>query len=66
MTEKRRSPPSVEDQPWYPEWRAALERVISALVARDATIVGTPQRRAAQQEYDAAMAAFREIANRLR
>jgi hypothetical protein len=68
MTDKEQPPPgqAVEDQPWYEEWRAALERVIAASMARDATLVGTPERRAAEQECDAAMAAFREIANRLR
>jgi len=67
MTNKKQPPPSaVEDQPWYPEWRAAVERVIAASMARDATMVGTPERKAADQECEAAMAAFREIANRLR
>jgi hypothetical protein len=56
----------MEYQAWYQEWRAASERVIAASMARDATMVGTPERQAAQQERDAAMAAFREIANRLR
>jgi hypothetical protein len=65
MTDKRPSPQAVEDQPWYAEWRTALERVIAASMARDATMVGTPERQAAQEECDAAMAAFREIANRL-
>jgi hypothetical protein len=59
-------PEQFEDQPWYREWREALERVIAASMARDQTAAGTPEREAAQQECDAAMAAFREIANRLR
>jgi len=47
MTNKKQPPPSaVEDQPWYPEWRAAVERVIAASMARDATMVGTPERKA--------------------
>jgi len=35
-------------------------------MARDAMMVGTPERKAADEGYEAAMAAFREIANRLR
>ncbi len=37
-----------------------------AALARDQTTAGTPEREAAQQEYDAAMAAYKDIANRLR
>jgi hypothetical protein len=66
MTDEQQPPARLEDQVWYQEWRAALERVIAASMARDATMVGTPERKAALQEFEAAMAAFREIANRLR
>ena len=67
MTDKQQASPAAwEGQPWYQEWRAALERVIAASMARDATMVGTPDRQSAEQEYDAAMAAYRDIANRLR
>ena len=59
-------PERFEDQPWYREWREALERIIAASMARDRTMVGTPEREAAQRECDSAMAAFREIANRIR
>ena len=31
MTDKQQAPPAAgEGQPWYQEWRAALERVIAA------------------------------------
>ena len=59
-------PERFEDQPWYREWREALERAIAASMARDATKAGTAEREAAQKECDAALEAFREIANRLR
>jgi hypothetical protein len=59
-------PERFEDQPWYREWREALERVISSSMARDRTVAGTPEREAAQRECDAALAAFRKIANKVR
>jgi hypothetical protein len=54
------------EPPWYPEWRKALGRVIAATMARDATQPGTPEREAAEREYDSALTAFREVANRIR
>ena len=59
-------PERFEDQPWYREWHEALERAIAASMARDRTMVGTPEREAAERDYEAAMEAFREIANRIR
>jgi hypothetical protein len=59
-------PERFEDQPWYREWREALDRVIGASMARDRTVAGTPERAAAQGECDAALAAFRKIANQVR
>jgi hypothetical protein len=44
-----------EDQPWYPKWREALERVIVAQMKRDSSRAGTPER-GADREYDTAMA----------
>jgi hypothetical protein len=66
MTEKQRPPARPEDRALYQQWRAALERVIAASMARDATMVGTPEREAAQRECDVALAAFRGIANQIR
>ncbi len=57
-------PETFEDQPWYREWHEALHRVIST--ARDRTVAGTPEREAAEREYDAALAEFRKIANQVR
>jgi hypothetical protein len=57
---------NIEDQPWHREWREALERVIAAQMTRDATKAGTPERQTADRECEAAMSAFREIANRIR
>jgi hypothetical protein len=66
MTEKQHPPARPGDQAFYKQWRAALERVIAASMARDATMVGTPEREAAQGECDAALAVFRDIANQIR
>jgi hypothetical protein len=66
MTEKQHPPARPEDQVLYGQWRAALERVIAASMARDATSVSTPEREAAQRECDAALAEFRKIANQVR
>jgi hypothetical protein len=59
-------PETFEDQPWYREWREALDRVISTTMARDRTVAGTPEREVAEREYDAALAEFRRIANQVR
>ena len=55
-------PQRFEDQPWYSEWKKTMDRVIAALMARDSTEPGTPEREAADREYEAAMAAFRLLA----
>jgi hypothetical protein len=47
-----------EDQPWYRQWHEALERVIAAQMARDATKPGTPEREVAERECDASLAAL--------
>ena len=51
-----------EDQPWYSEWKKTTDRVIAALMARDSTKQGTPEREAADREYEAAIVAFRLLA----
>ena len=55
-----------EDQPWYSQWHEALERVIAAQMAWDATKPGTSEREVAEGECDAAYAAFRVVANQIR
>jgi hypothetical protein len=52
------------DQPWYPEWHAIVDRVVTAHMARDSSTAGTPERKAADREYDVALAAFRSAAGR--
>ena len=59
-------PERFEDQPWYREWHETLNRVIAAQMRREAAQPGTAEREAADAEFEAAMAAFREIANRVR
>ena len=57
-------PKQYEDQPWYLEWRAAVDRVVTAHTARDSAATGSPERRAADLEYDDALIAFRSAAQR--
>jgi len=57
---------NFEDQPWYREWRAALERVISTSMTRDRTVAGTPEREAANRECEFALEEFRRIANQVK
>jgi hypothetical protein len=66
MTDKKPPPIRMEDQPWYQQWRNALERVIAASMAVDATMVGTPERLVAKHEHEAALAEFRKIAKEIR
>jgi hypothetical protein len=55
-----------EDQPWYPEWKKTIDRVVAARMALDGTKPNTSEREAASREYDDALIAFRSIADRLR
>jgi hypothetical protein len=59
-------PSRFEDQPWYSEWKKTTDRVIAALMARDSTKQGTRERKAPDREYEAAIAAFRLLAERHR
>jgi len=51
-----------EDQPWYPEWKKTVDRVVAARMALDATKPDAPEREAAEREYEVALAAFRSAA----
>jgi hypothetical protein len=53
-----------EDQPWHQEWREVLDRVIAAEMARDRAKLGTPEREAADREYEAALVVFRALAEK--
>ena len=59
-------PERFEEQLWYNEWRQALDRVITASMTRDRATFGTPERQAADQDYERALAAFREFASQVR
>ena len=59
-------PEQYENQPWYLEWRAAVNRVVTAHTARDSAVTGSPERHAADLEYDDALTAFRTAALRFR
>jgi hypothetical protein len=54
-----------EDQPYYPKWKEAIERVASAQMKRGLAARGTPERDAIEREYEAALAAFRSIAEQV-
>jgi hypothetical protein len=54
-----------EDQPWHQEWREVLDRVIAAEMARDRAKPGTPEREAADREYEAALVVFRALADKI-
>jgi hypothetical protein len=59
-------PKRFEDQPWYPEWKTTIDRVVVARMALDATGPDTPERETADREYKAALAAFRLLAEQHR
>jgi hypothetical protein len=59
-------PSRFGDQPWYLEWKKTTDRVIAALMARDSAKPGTPERGVADREYEAALAAFRLLAEQHR
>jgi hypothetical protein len=56
-------PERFEDQPWYPEWKRTVDRVVTARMELDATKPGTPEWEAADREYESALAAFRAAAD---
>jgi hypothetical protein len=55
-----------EAEPWFPKWRAALDCVIAAQMARDGAKRGTAEREVAVREYEEALALFRSIAVQIR
>jgi hypothetical protein len=55
-----------EDQPWYPEWKKSMDRVVVTRLAMDATQPGTPEREATEREYDNALTVHRLLADQLR
>jgi hypothetical protein len=59
-------PKSFEDQPWYPEWKKTIDRVVAARMVLDATKPDTPEWEAADREYEAALTPFRLLAEKHR
>ena len=57
-------PERFEDQPWYLEWKKTVDRVVAARMALDATRTDTPEREAAEREYEVALVAFRLLAEK--
>ena len=57
-------PERFEDQPWYPEWKKTVDRVVAARMALDATRPDMPEWEAVEREYEAALAAFRLVAEK--
>jgi hypothetical protein len=55
-----------ENQSWYPEWKEVVDRVVAARMAVDATAPETPERQAADREYQTALTDFRILAEKLR
>ena len=55
----------IEDHPLYQEWRSALERVIATKKARDTHRIGSKEFRAADAEYQAALAAYDAVARKV-
>jgi hypothetical protein len=51
--------------PNYSVWRKAVERVITARKVLDETMIGTPEREAAEREHRAAHADYMLIAQQM-
>jgi hypothetical protein len=55
-------PTRFEDQPWYPEWKKVVDRVVTARMVLDSMKPGMPEWEAAEREYEDTLAAFRSAA----
>jgi hypothetical protein len=56
---------TVENQPWYPKWRKAVQRLILAREALRNTKEGTSAHMEAELEYGAAWSAYKSIADQV-
>jgi len=56
---------TVENQPWYPRWRQAVQRLILAREMLRDTKEDTPARMEAETEYQAAFSAYKLIADQV-
>jgi hypothetical protein len=51
----------AEQQPWYPQWREAIERVIATRATRERARPDTIEREAAEADYQAALKSYRSV-----
>jgi hypothetical protein len=56
---------TVENQPWYPRWRKAVQRLILAREGLRDTKEGTPARTESEREYASAWSAYKIIADQV-
>ena len=56
---------TVENQPWFPKWRKAVQRLILAREALRNAEKGTPAYTEAEVEYRAAWSAYKSIADQV-
>jgi hypothetical protein len=56
---------TVETQPWFPEWRKAVQRLMLARERLRDTKEGTQARTEVEREYGAAWAAYKSIADQV-
>jgi hypothetical protein len=56
---------TVENQPWYPKWRKAVQRLILAREALRNTKEGSSAHMEAELEYGAAWSAYKSIADQV-
>jgi hypothetical protein len=56
---------TVENQPWYPQWRQAVQRLILARERLRDTKAGTEARIEAEREYEAAWSGYKIIADQV-
>jgi hypothetical protein len=56
---------TVENQPWYPKWRKAVQRLMLAREALRNAKEGTSAYSKAESEYGAAWSAYKSIADQV-
>jgi hypothetical protein len=58
-------PLTVENQPWYPKWRKAVQRLMLARETLRKAKEGTSAYAEAELEYGAAWSAYKSIADQV-
>jgi hypothetical protein len=56
---------TVENQPWYEDWRQAVQRLMLARERLHETKEGTQARTEAEREYESAWSAYKIIADQI-